>query len=386
MKSKINLITIFSLLMLSFFTCNKHLYADQIKDDIEKIDTDLSKVQLGDSFNYKNNNYTISQINLSDIYINNQKVDIYNFEANISDGTNETWRKYVKFSDLCSDDKICKDFSENNQIALRRSYSNTINKSNVYYTTKYTNSSKTFESRLIVGDDSYNFNSFKDENSIFNNEGILTADVEPLVDSNNDLYISLRFVTEALGAEVSWSQNSNSDSKDIVNINFYDSDEYCKTINITYEKTCKNVEDDELNKIQSCNNNDLQCLSDRCERYIKNNLNSLDDSFQIIADYNYIDIKDNLRTFEVKVKKEEMYIDTKDAYMIIMYNGVPLPYNILNNNINSKCKDDSYEEKLECLQSGKSWISDEASIKLSEKNGPFCAINLTESVSSSGSK
>ncbi len=379
-KTKQILIT--CLIVFSVCLNIKNIYADEQQ---KKLDIDLSQINLYDKFEYNGYNYTVSQVNSSDIYINNEQIDIYNFEAEVSNDDIQTWRKYVKFSDLCSDEQICKDFSENGIIALRRTYITKVNNNDVYYSTKYLKESNEFESHLVIGDNSYNFNEFKDENSIFNEQGILTADVEPLIDSNNDLYVSLRFVTEALGAEVIWTEKDMDEGKDKVSISFYDNDEYCKVINTSYTESCKNIDEEELNNINNCDSNDDKCLSDRCKEYISENIDGLDDSFEIITNYNYIDINNKLRKFEAKYKKEEVYIDNDKLYIIIMYNGVPLPYNILDESANEKCKDEFYEEKLKCLEEGKSWITDEKMIKLSEKDGPFCGIEL-EKISQSTDK
>ena len=382
MKNNKIKLSILCLSILSIFCNVKFIYAEETS---KNINIDLSKINLLDKFEYNGYTYTVSQVNSSDIYINNKLIDIYNFEVEVNNGDTQTWRKYVKFNDLCSDEKICKDFSQDNIIALRRVYSNSINNNEVYYTTKYLDDSRSFESRLIIGDNSYNFNEFKDENSIFNERGILTADVEPLIDSNNDLYVSLRFVTEALGAEVIWTEKDMDEGKDKVTINFYDNDEYCKVINTLYTESCKNIDEEELNNINNCDSNDEKCLSDRCKEYISENIDGLDDSFEIITNYNYIDINNKLRKFEAKYKKEEAYIDNDKLYIIIMYNGVPLPYNIFDESANENCKDEFYEEKLNCLEEGKSWITDENMIKLSEKDGPFCGIEL-EKISQSADK
>ena len=382
MKNNKIKLSILCLSILSIFCNVKFIYAEETS---KNINIDLSKINLLDKFEYNGYTYTVSQVNSSDIYINNKLIDIYNFEVEVNNGDTQTWRKYVKFNDLCSDEKICKDFSQDNIIALRRVYSNSINNNEVYYTTKYLDDSRSFESRLIIGDNSYNFNEFKDENSIFNERGILTADVEPLIDSNNDLYVSLRFVTEALGAEVIWTEKDMDEGKDKVTINFYDNDEYCKVINTSYTESCKNIDEEELNNINNCDSNDDKCLSDRCKEYISENIDGLDDSFEIITNYNYIDINNKLRKFEAKYKKEEVYIDNDKLYIIIMYNGVPLPYNIFDESANENCKDEFYEEKLNCLEEGKSWITDENMIKLSEKDGPFCGIEL-EKISQSADK
>ena len=382
MKNNKIKLSILCLSILSIFCNVKFIYAEETS---KNINIDLSKINLLDKFEYNGYTYTVSQVNSSDIYINNKLIDIYNFEVEVNNGDTQTWRKYVKFNDLCSDEKICKDFSQDNIIALRRVYSNSINNNEVYYTTKYLDDSRSFESRLIIGDNSYNFNEFKDENSIFNERGILTADVEPLIDSNNDLYVSLRFVTEALGAEVIWTEKDMDEGKDKVTINFYDNDEYCKVINTLYTESCKNIDEEELNNINNCDSNDDKCLSDRCKEYISENIDGLDDSFEIITNYNYIDINNKLRKFEAKYKKEEVYIDNDKLYIIIMYNGVPLPYNIFDESANENCKDEFYEEKLNCLEEGKSWITDENMIKLSEKDGPFCGIEL-EKISQSADK
>lgn len=382
MKNNKIKLSILCLSILSIFCNIKITYAEETS---KNLNIDLSQINLYDKFEYNGYNYTVSQVNSSDIYIDDEQIDIYNFEVEVSNGDIQTWRKYVKFNDLCSDEKICEDFSENGTIALRRTYSETINNNDIYYTTKYINDSKSFESRLIIGDNSYNFNAFKDENSIFNEQGVLIADVEPLTDSNNDLYVSLRFVTEALGAEVIWTEEGYDEGRDKVSINFYDSDKYCKVINTSYTESCKNIDEEELNNINNCDSNDDKCLSDRCKEYINENIDDLDDSFEITTNYNYIDINNKLRKFEAKYKKEEVYIDNDKLYIIIMYNGVPLPYNIFDESANENCKDEFYEEKLKCLEEGKSWITDENMIKLSEKDGPFCGIEL-EKISQSADK
>ncbi len=379
-KTKQILIT--CLIVFSVCLNVKNIYADEQQ---KNLNIDLSQINLYDKFEYNGYNYTVSQVNSSDIYINNEQIDIYNFEVEVSNDDMQTWRKYVKFNDLCSDEQICKDFSESGTIALRRTYSTKVNNSDVYYSTKYLKESNEFESYLVIGDNSYNFNAFKDENSIFSEEGILTADVEPLTDSNNDLYVSLRFVTEALGAEVIWTEEGYDEGRDKVSINFYDSDKYCKVINTSYTESCKNIDEEELNNINNCDSNDEKCLSDRCKKYINQNIDMLDDSFEIATNYNYIDINNKLRKFEAKYKKEEVYIDNDKLYIIIMYNGVPLPYNIFDESANENCKDEFYEEKLKCLEEGKSWITDENMIKLSEKDGPFCGIEL-EKISQSADK
>lgn len=379
-KTKQILIT--CLIVFSVCLNVKNIYADEQQ---KNLNIDLSQINLYDKFEYNGYNYTVSQVNSSDIYINNEQIDIYNFEVEVSNDDMQTWRKYVKFNDLCSDEQICKDFSESGTIALRRTYSTKVNNSDVYYSTKYLKESNEFESYLVIGDNSYNFNAFKDENSIFSEEGILTADVEPLTDSNNDLYVSLRFVTEALGAEVIWTEEGYDEGRDKVSINFYDSDKYCKVINTSYTESCKNIGEEELNNIKNCDSNDEKCLSDRCKKYINQNIDMLDDSFEIATNYNYIDINNKLRKFEAKYKKEEVYIDNDKLYIIIMYNGVPLPYNIFDESANENCKDEFYEEKLKCLEEGKSWITDENMIKLSEKDGPFCGIEL-EKISQSADK
>lgn len=381
MKSNLKILTIVFSLLIPFNILKTDIYAEEKQEDIKKVDVDLSKVNVNDTFEFNGSNYTITQVNSSDIYVANQKLDIYTFEVYVENNSSPTWRKYVKYDDLCSNENVCQSFNSNDGMALRRTYKKQISNYNIYYTTIYNN--RTFESRLVIGDKSYNFNTFKDENSIFSSEGTLSSDVEPLTDSNGALYVPLRFVTEALGAEVIWTEKQANEANDKININFYDDDSYCKGIIATYTDSCKNVSKTELNKIKNCDSDDKSCLSDRCNQYIKDNL---DDSMDIITNYNYIDVNDKLRKFVSDVKKEDVYTDGDSLYIIIMYNGVPIPYDIFDTSSSTKCKNDNYyEEKLECLKLGRSWITDEVYLKLNGTDKPFCGINM-EVVSTSASK
>ena len=132
MKNKHNIFLVLCLFMFHLCLNIKNVYADEQQ---QKLDIDLSQLNLYDTFEYNDYNYTISQLNSSDIYVNDEQIDIYNFEVEVNNGDTQTWRKYVKFDDLCSDEHICKDFSEEGTIVLSRTYSQTINNKVMYYTT-----------------------------------------------------------------------------------------------------------------------------------------------------------------------------------------------------------------------------------------------------------
>lgn len=369
------------------------------KSDInEKLDIDLSQIKVDDSFkSYSDNEYIVSQVNKSNIKINGNKVDIYNFEIYAKINNSETWRKFVKLNDLCKDKNVCELLDDKTDIVLKRTSSlngkildDSSKKLDTYYRTVYDGPNKQFKSVLIIGETFFKFNSDANENSKFNTEGVLTSDVETLTDKNGDLYVSLRFVTEALGAEVKWTA-AKQGNNDTVEINFYDNEKYCKNINTSFSESCKNVDENTLNKIKKCDTNDSTCQSDRCKTYIKNNLNNKKiDDLSLNIDYNYIDENSKIRNFKADWKKKDIYLSTDkdiDGYGIILYKSVPLLIDIFNGVDSDECINTiiSFEE-AECIEKGNKWITDEVYIKLQERDKPYCAINLNEQVSTSAEK
>lgn len=253
------------------------------------VDVDLSSVQIGDQFNDSEGiTYTVSD-DAANIYVgsgSNQKhyetgsVDTFEITYRIADGDDdsdavETWRKYIRLEDLCNLTKgdrtpICEIMDETDEEAgefyLKRLYKekvrNTVSEDgnsyeryiSIYYKSYHTTKTKEFEAILQLVDENdevvntYLFDSSSGttpsdagkweiiEEEDGNKTSIMATDIETLIDNNNDVYVSLRFVSESLGAEVRWvSEEDNKDgSDDAVYIEFYDDKEYCKDIEYNF--------------------------------------------------------------------------------------------------------------------------------------------------------
>ncbi len=360
----------------------------------KKLDIDLSNINIDDTFkSYDNNEYKISQVNMSIININSEKTDIYNFEIYTKVNDEGTWRKFVKLDDLCKDKNVCELVDDKTDIVLKRTsplngkiVDSNSKKLDTYYRTVYDGEKKQFQSVLVIGEKFYKFNFDADEDSKFNEEGILTSDVETLTDKNGDLYVSLRFVTEALGAEVKWTAAKDDESNDTVDINFYDNESYCKNIITSFSDTCNDISDSELDKIEKCDSNDTKCESERCKEYIKNNLNDSSlDNLSLKIDYNYIDENNKIKKYSANWEKENIYQSSDkniDGYGIILYRSVPLIIDIFNGVDNDECS----TEETECLMEGKKYITDEVMINLSGRSGPYCSIAIDEQITTSASR
>ncbi len=268
------------------------------------VDVDLSSVQIGDQFKDSEGiTYTVDD-DAANIYVgsgDNQKhyetgsIDTFEITYRITDGDDdsdaiETWRKYIRLEDLCGLTKedgtpICEIMDETDEKAgefyLKRLYKEKIYESvhdpdndtmdarevSLYYRSYHTTESKEFRSILQLVDendeviDTYVFDSSSGETPsgagqwevVEDEDGkttsIMATDIETLIDNNDDVYVSLRFVSESLGAEVRWvsEEDSKDGSDDDVYIEFYDDKEYCKDIEFTFtsggeEKDPKDVE------------------------------------------------------------------------------------------------------------------------------------------------
>ena len=252
----------------------------------EAIDVDFSSLKIGDQFkDYEGITYTVDDLS-STIYVgsgSNQETydnnELPNFQITYTndDGVT-TWRKYVKLDDLCNVTKkdgthICEIMDstdeDSGKFHLKRTYKEKIYSSNardmnfegfdepipvanadqisLYYYSYHNIGEKRFEAILeLVNEDTgeevdiYKFdpNENIDYQGTWSNEknkSILTTDIETLKDKNGVVYVSLRFVSESLGAEVTWvpEKESRVGDDDEVIIKFYDDKEYCKDINFT---------------------------------------------------------------------------------------------------------------------------------------------------------
>ncbi|MBQ9853950.1 MAG: hypothetical protein IJO57_02830 [Bacilli bacterium] len=230
--------------------------------------------------------------------IDHFEVDVYEEEYN-EDSIALTSRKFVKLEELCDEEYIetedgkslnlCqattyevknKRSNRNSTIRINRQYvnniSDTVKKDNsgtityealdreVHYITETTLGSDEFQSILYLSgtnefnlDDVEEFEDFDcDENEELcytfggsearsdrlSKKGVLTGDVETLVDENGDIFVSLRFLSEALGARVDWLPQEVNENTDAVLIRFYDSDEYCKELDIEFNENNKDFE------------------------------------------------------------------------------------------------------------------------------------------------
>ena len=367
-------------------------------DEMQNLNVDLSNVKEGDSFKTNENiEYTVTQVDKSNISINNQSINIYNFEISANIDGSDTWRKFVKLEDICKDKNVCELLDDDTDIILKRTSTlsgkvldENSKELDVYYRTVYYNSKKQFKSTMAIGEQFYNFNYDNSDDGKFDKNGILTTDVETLIDKNEDIYVSLRFVTEALGAEVTWIAEKKDGENDTVNINFYDDTSYCKNISTSFENACKNISDDELEKVKKCDDGDSECLDERCKTYISENIEDkkLDD-LSIEIDYKYNDKNDKLKTFKANWDKNNIYFSSDKnvkKYGIVLYNSVPLLIDIFNGVKDERCEDSSIDDKEKCLADGNRWVTDEEMIELNGDGNPYCAIDLSEQITTSASR
>lgn len=279
-----------------FISCASPIFAATKETDNDEktvnnaVDVDLSRVKIDDQFKDSEGIvYTVVD-DAANIYVgsgDNQKhyktgsVDTFEItyktkNGNATYGVNDpsavdTWRKYIRLEDLCDLTKkdgtpICEimdatDYGRG-EFYLKRLYKEKISESvydrdndsmdsreiSLYYKSYHTTNSKQFTAMLQLVDenddeiDTYKFYT-SDETldeagkwDVINNESVMATDIETLIDNNGEVYVSLRFVSESLGAEVRWADvnNSKDGSDDDVYIEFYDDKEYCKGIDFTF--------------------------------------------------------------------------------------------------------------------------------------------------------
>ena len=390
-------------------------------DVLKSSEIDLGNLNQWDQFEAPDGNiYTVTTTN-STIYIgsgeNQQEYnDLYNFEityetenGNATTGEISTWRKYIKLEDLCSEEEgvtaenkslVCEIMSKDDEsISLKRTYKTSLNYSyydfdskekgkketELYYKASHDINTKEFASILELVDldnpdgepiDTYIFegsDQISNEAGKFSEEGILTTDINTLIDSNGDWYVSLRFVSEALGAEVTWESTGN--DTDEVYIEFYDDEEYCKDIEYEFTEVCNSIPEGEEYEEQR-----QQCLEDSVT-YVEDSLygkNTLFKDLSLNGTYTYTDSNGEKLTSDIDWRKlyvlltmpdeydsedqelnntldQKIYWDTEnerlrisnyvdkakgekvDIYGLIMYKGVPIPINLFTVNDNNTC-------------------------------------------------
>lgn len=295
MKKIISYIIIIGMIILQSFV---PVFASEENDDLEsasnislsedgeKNSSEIQKIEelsaedlkIGDKFtiNDLNKEYTVVEDDTDQIFINSIegeesiRLNINHFEVSTEINGKATWRKYVNLSKLCEksdicDSKVIDTGKYGKTISIERKYEEPIKdiiddeeiERSMYYVTNHTIGTTKFESRLFVsngedtspliaGYDNENgeqgkFYKFGDGISEkFDESGESTSvDVESFIDKNSDVYISLRFLSEALGCRVDWLANKTGEDIDAVLIRFYDSDNYCKNMKIKYTELDK---------------------------------------------------------------------------------------------------------------------------------------------------
>ena len=255
-------------------------------------DINLKRVEIGDKF-YVNDDeddiYTVTELDTDSIYfgdLDSRELNIKHFEINKElENGKITSRKFINLDEFCVEG-YC-DIEESRKyddlITISRQYVNSIEdlledgseiKRDLWYTTSHEVGDDSFTSLLFVSnkygitpgesvkqlnednDDDYGkFYTFGERGiGNFNTEGVLTGDVVSFKDKTGDIYVSLRFITEALGARVDWLKDEGEEG-DAVLIRLYDSIEFCKSLDIEYNETRYSVEEMREHIIESAMQN-----------------------------------------------------------------------------------------------------------------------------------
>lgn len=280
-----------------------------------------------------NSNTIVTNYNGADIYFETKKIEIENFET-IVDGKN-TYRKYVSLDDLIN---VIPSISYNsntdsNIISINRKYDTKINGQDVYYDTEHDISKKTYTSVLFVGeDDKILFgDSTRDE--------VITADVDTLK-FNNKIYVSLRFVTEALGAEVTHKiltdeEMESNKKNEKVSIDFYSSKNYLKLIELELKNESNEIVT--VNNIESSNSDSCfyPNFSYKYRETGNSELKSINNTYvKIYSDNNF--------SWNINDKKLCSKTDSvktlENTTVVIKYRGVPVIVDMNNLGILNYCK------------------------------------------------
>lgn len=264
--------------------------------------SNVSALNVNDTIN---NNEYIEVINTLDIFVNDTKININNFISN-------KWRTYVKLNDLCSGE-ICSIDSKNEQgFVLTREYKNV---ENAYYEMIYTYENNSYDSKLKVNN-YFDFN-FGEKSS--------APDVSPVI-IDNELYVPIRFIVEALGAEVIYD-NSNASENAKVYINFYS--DIDKDFNVSFKNN--NIE---------YNYKDLEV--DNCYDVSVNTGNKIINNPKLFSnntDSIKIDYNDNTKT-NICINNT---IDNNKLYFVFNYNSIPIIYTVDINTINANKNEEIIE-------------------------------------------
>ena len=259
---------------------------------------------------------TIDAINPVNITIKGRDTQLENFITN-------KWRTYVKLDDLCSDELgTCKVESSNEEeIILTRNYENM---SNVYYRTDYIYKDNVYKS-LLNAPNSLDFTF---------GETMTSPDVSPVI-VEDELYVPIRFITEALGAEVIYENEMNSE-KASVKIDFYSNMDLDFKIQFYDISTLKNNDYSTMEKY------DFKDLSENgCYDVVVNiGDNTIYNSKLFTQNENFvkIDYNNNVQTNICLYDKPT----NKSLSFVFNYNGVPLLYNVDENTVEDVSLDKIY--------------------------------------------
>ena len=290
-------------------------------------------LQLGD--NVGEDGQIVESINSADILVKGNDTKLENFITN-------KWRTYVKLSDLCSNSLgICEIVStDDKEISLTKKYENM---KDVYYKTLYKYENNLYKSILSVPN-SLDF-SF--------GETMTAPDVKPLK-IDDELYVPIRFITEALGAEVIY-ENKDAEQNAKIYIDFYSNmnldfnvDFYDLSTLRDDDYTTMEIRDFDELKRDGC----YDIVANVGSTYMHNpKLFTENDNF-IKIDYN-----DNVQT-NICLKDSPK---NKSISFVFNYNGVPLIFNVDENNEEATTIDKLY------LSGNIDGISKENEVKLTSK-------------------
>ena len=235
--------------------------------------------------------------------VNSLAISIRGKESSINHFLSSKWRTYVKLDDLCSDEyNICSIVeNQDDKIVLTRTYENM---SNVYYQTTYNFKDNMYNSYLITS----NSTSFSFD------ETAVSPDVRPLK-IDNELYVPIRFITEALGAEVIY-ENNESQSKPKVRIDFYSNMNLGFDVTF-YENSSKVIED--YSKFKKYNFNELK--SGSCYDVVVTINNKTLYNAKLFSDSNNFSVN-----YNNNVKTNICLNQLGDMKFVFNYNNVPLLY------------------------------------------------------------
>lgn len=244
----------------------------------------------------------IDAVNPVNITIKGRDTQLENFITN-------KWRTYVKLDDLCSDELgTCKVESSNDEeIILTRNYENM---DNVYYKTSYVYKDNVYNS-LLKAPNSLDFTF---------GETMTSPDVSP-VKIDDILYVPIRFITEALGAEVIYENQADSEHAS-VKIDFYSNMDLDFNIKFYDISTLKNDDYTTMEKYDFKDLSDNECY----DIVVKIGDTTIHNPKLFTQHENFVKIEynNNVQT-NICLYDEPT---NKSLSFVFNYNGVPLLYNV----------------------------------------------------------